>query len=271
MLSASQLSRSRRLIRRYFFFFGFFFSFRMLVPFATESPPLANGLGDSPGNYRYRRPEPRISTFTLTVGPRPDTFVDAMGTTTTPPARMRRWTRLEYERLIDLGVFESGERLELIDGRLLVREPQGHRHAATIRRVLDALRRALGDHWQIDSQLPIALDDASEPEPDVAVVPRDPGAYRDAHPSRALLIVEVAETSYRIDHEYKASLYARAGVPEYWVVDLAHQTLEVHRRPEASSAALYGWRYSSVDLLRPPASVIPLLASAPIRVADLLP
>jgi Uma2 family endonuclease len=85
--------------------------------------------------------------------------------------RARRWTRAEYDRLIDLGVFEPGERLELIDGVLMVREPQGSRHAAGIRRVLAALRRALGDAWQIDSQLPIALDEASEVEPDVAVVP----------------------------------------------------------------------------------------------------
>src|SRR5262245_2036008 len=190
---------------------------------------------------------------------------------TAPPARVRLWTRLEYERLIDLGMFRPGERLELIDGQLLVREPRGRRHAATIRRVLDALRRALGDDWQIDSQLPIALDDASEPEPDVAVVPRDPAAYRDAHPSRVLLIVEVAETSYRIDREYKASLYARAGVPEYWIIDLAHETLEVHRDPGASTASLYGWRFASVDLLRSPANVTPLIAAAPIRVADLFP
>ena len=66
------------------------------------------------------------------------------------------------------------------------------------RRVLASLRRALGDARQIDSQLPVALDADSEPEPDVAVVPRDPGAYRDAHPSRAALIVEIAESSYGV-------------------------------------------------------------------------
>jgi Uma2 family endonuclease len=177
-----------------------------------------------------------------------------MGTTTTPPAQVRLWTRLEYERLIDLGVFQPGERLELIDGLLLVREPQGRRHAATIRRVLVALRRALGDDWQIDSQLPIALDDASEPEPDAAVVPRDPAAYRDAHPSRVLLIVEVAETSYRIDREYKASLDARStAAPK-------------RRRPRSTAGAT------------PPSTccgrqqnVTPLIAAAPIRVADLFP
>lgn len=196
---------------------------------------------------------------------------NAMASAVIPPPRPRRWTRVEYERLVELGVFQPGERLELIDGLLVVRELQGSRHAATIRRVLAALRRALGDAWQIDSQLPIALDADSEPEPDVAVVPRDPGAYRDAHPSRAVLIVEVAETSYRIDREYKASLYARAGVLDCWIIDLAHDALEVHRDPEASPDALYGWRYRSVVTLRPPATVAPLAAPGnPIPVADLL-
>src|SRR5688572_15754182 len=165
-----------------------------------------------------------------------------MKTAALPDTAMRRWTRAEYDRLIDLGIFQPGERLELLDGWLVVREPQGTRHATAIRRVLAVLRRTLGEAWQIDSQLPIALDDLSEPEPDVAVVPGDPDTYRQAHPSRPLLIVEVAESSYRIDHEYKASLYARATVPEYWIVDLVHETVEVHREPEESSDARYGWR-----------------------------
>jgi Uma2 family endonuclease len=195
-----------------------------------------------------------------------------MASTVASPPRIRRWARVEYERLVELGVFQPGERLELIDGLLVVREPQGSRHAAAIRRVLAALGAALGDTWQIDSQLPLALDDDSEPEPDVAVVPRDPGAYRDAHPSRAVLIVEIAETPYRIDREYKASLYARAGIADYWIVDLVHDTLEVHREPEASPAARYGWRYRSVETLRPPATVTPLVApDRSVRVADLLP
>ncbi len=189
-----------------------------------------------------------------------------------PPAPTRRWTRAEYERLVELGVFQPGERLELIDGLLVVREPQGSRHAAAIRRAVAVLLGALGDDWQIDSQLPIALDEDSEPEPDVSVVPRDPGAYRDAHPSRAALIVEIAEASYRIDHEYKAGLYARAGIAEYWIVDLRHDTLEVHRQPEPSSADLFGWRYRTIDVLRPPATVAPLIAPhRQIAVADLLP
>lgn len=194
-----------------------------------------------------------------------------MATEVDATPKTRRWTRVEYERLVELGVFE-GERLELLDGLLALREPQGSRHSAAIRAVLDALRAALGHAWQIDSQLPIALDDDSEPEPDVAVVPRDPERYRRGHPGRPVLIVEVAESSYRIDHNYKASLYARAGVAEYWIVDVVRDTVEVHREPEASAAAVHGWHYGTVETLRPPASVRALIApDVAIAVADLLP
>ena len=185
--------------------------------------------------------------------------------------RVRRFKRIEYDRLVELGMFD-GERLELLDGLLLVREPQGSRHSGTIRRALEALRQVLGPEWQIDSQLPIALDDDSEPEPDVAVVPRDPRGYLDAHPARPVLVVEVADSSYRVDHGPKASLYARAGVRECWVIDLVHETVEIHRDPEASPDAPYGWRYRSVQVLRPPAAVAPLIApDRAIPVADLLP
>jgi len=111
--------------------------------------------------------------------------LETMTSTVVPLPRIRRWTRLEYERLIELGVFRVDERLELLDGQLVVREPQESRHAGTIRRVIAALRGALGETWQVDSQLPIALDDDSEPEPDISVVAHDPGAYLDDPGGRA--------------------------------------------------------------------------------------
>lgn len=184
----------------------------------------------------------------------------------------RRWKRVEYDRLIELAVFQPGERLELLDGLLAVREPQGTRHSAAIRRVVEASRRAIGDAWQVDSQLPIALDEDSEPEPDVSVVPRDAGAYREGHPSRPALIVEVAESSYRIDRRFKASLYARAGIADYWIVDVVRQTVEVHRQPEEAKDDALGWRYGRIETLRPPATVRALIApDVEIPVADLLP
>src|SRR5262245_28927711 len=90
--------------------------------------------------------------------------------------RAKRWSRLEYERLVDLGVFRPGERLELVGGALLVREPQGSPHATAIQAVQEALRAVLGPSWVIRTQMPVALDDESEPEPDVSVVP---GSFRD--------------------------------------------------------------------------------------------
>lgn len=186
--------------------------------------------------------------------------------------KTRRWKRVEYERLIELAVFQPGERLELLDGLLAVREPQGSRHAAAIRRVIEALRRAFGEAWQIDSQLPIALDDDSEPEPDVSVVPRDRDRYSQRHPSRVLLIVEVAESSYLVDRNYKMSLYARARIADYWIVDVARDSLEVHRDPEASGDAVLGWRYGTVETFRRADSIRALVApEVTIAVADLLP
>ena len=198
--------------------------------------------------------------------------MEAMTSTSVTSPRTRRWTRAEYEHLIELGVFRAGERLELLDGQLVVREPQGSRHAGTIRRVTAVLRQMLGEAWQVDSQLPLALDDDSEPEPDVSVVPYDPSVYLDAHPSQAVLIVEITESSYRIDREHKASLYACAGIADYWIVDGVQSAVEVHRHPEPASEALYGWRYRDVVTLRPPATIALLVEPArSISVASLLP
>lgn len=184
----------------------------------------------------------------------------------------RRWTRVEYERLVDTGVFRPGERLELVGGQLLVREPQGSPHATAIGLVEDALRLALGTGWLVRVQMPVALADDSEPEPDVAVVPGTRRNYRDSHPSRAALIVEVAEQSLAFDRRDKGSLYARAGVEDYWIVNLTRGVLEVRRQPVRRPSARYGWHYRQVQMLGPSASVSPLAApTVHIAVADLLP
>src|SRR5216684_5213006 len=127
----------------------------------------------------------------------------------TPIVRTRRWSRVEYERLVDLGLFKPGEQLELLAGLLVVREPQNAPHATAVRAAQEALRRAFGPGWDVRSQLPVALDDDSEPEPDVAVVPGDPRDYRHAHPTRPVLVVEVALSRLGFDREHKGSLYAR--------------------------------------------------------------
>ena len=95
----------------------------------------------------------------------------------THSVRTRRWTRAEYDRLIDIGVFLPDEPLELLGGELIVSEPQGSAHSTAIGLVEDALRAALGPGWLVRSQGPIELDDESEPEPDIAVMRGDRRSY----------------------------------------------------------------------------------------------
>src|SRR2546425_7533809 len=126
------------------------------------------------------------------------------------PVLTRRWTRAEYDRLIDIGVFLSGEPLELLGGELIVSETQGSAHYTAIGLVEDALRAALGPGWLVRSQGPIELDDESEPEPNIAVMRGDRRSYSHRHPSRPALVLEIAESSLAFDREHKGSLYARA-------------------------------------------------------------
>jgi len=185
--------------------------------------------------------------------------------------RTRRWTRAEYERLIELGVFRPGEPIELIGGELMVAEPQSSEHYTAIRKCTRVLEAVFASGWEVRTQGPIGLDDESEPEPDVAVVPGSPDDYRHAHPSRAVLTLEVAQSSLSTDRERKGSLYARAGLEDYWVLNLIDRVLEVYREPVADGAAPFGWRYARRQVFAPSERVAPLAAPAMVFVADLLP
>jgi Uma2 family endonuclease len=187
------------------------------------------------------------------------------------PLTLRQWTRVEYDRLVDLGVFD-GEPLELVGGQLIVAEPHGAYHSSAISAVDYAVRAALPPGWLVRIQLPLSLDDESEPEPDLVVVPGRPGDYRQMHPDRPVLAIEVAESSLFFDRQSKGGLYARAGLQDYWIVNLVDQVVEVYRDPAADASAIYGWRYRSVTRLARPAVVVPLaFPASEIAVADLLP
>src|SRR5262245_28858111 len=185
---------------------------------------------------------------------------------------LKRWTRVEYERLVERGVFAGGDRVELIDGLLIVAEPQSATHYTSIRLVERALARAFGAAWHTRTEAPIALAETSEPEPDVAVVRGDLRDYTAEHPADPVLVVEVALTSLTLDRRHKASLYARAGRPEYWIVNLVDRVLEVYREPVRSSTAPYGWGYGTMEALGAGDRVRPLGAlDVWIAVGDLLP
>jgi len=179
--------------------------------------------------------------------------------------RTRRWTRVEYDKLIDTGFLGPGDKVELLGGQLCVSEPQNSPHARAISLGLETLQKALAPGWHV------RVDPESEPEPDLAVVSGGPRDYVD-HPSRPALVVEVADSSLAFDREHKGSLYARARLPEYWIVNLVDRVLEVNREPGLDAGAQYGWAYRVLLTLGPDEHVTPLAApSARIPVADLLP
>jgi Uma2 family endonuclease len=192
--------------------------------------------------------------------------VEPVGVTT------RSWTRTEYERLVECGFFRPDEPIELVGGRLIVSEPQGSQHAVAVGLASEALRAALGPGWVVREEKPVALDDNSEPEPDLAVVPGTHRDYSTAHPVRPVLVVEVSESSLAWDRDEKGSLYARAGIGDYWIVNLIGRVLEVYRNPVPDPSAPHGWRYGSAESLAPPSTVSPRgLPGVAIPVAGMLP
>jgi len=185
--------------------------------------------------------------------------------------RLRRWSKAEYYRLGELGFFR-GQRVELLEGKIVVLSPQNPLHFSTVDRVADALRRHCGQGYLVRMQFPVDLGQTTEPEPDVAVVAGPPELYRSAHPTTAVLIVEVSESTLSYDRRRKGSLYARAAIADYWIVNLIHRQVEVYRAPVPAARRPYGYCYSSRTDLTPPATVSPLaLPQTSITVADLLP
>jgi Uma2 family endonuclease len=184
----------------------------------------------------------------------------------------RHWTRAEYDRLIDLGLLDEDEPIELLGGEMVAREPQAGPHATAVQLVQLALQRVFRKGWTVRQQLPIALDRESEPEPDVCVVPGRPRDYCTSHPTRPVLVVEVAHDSLLRDRERKGSLYARAGIADYWIVNLREAVLEMYRDPSRSPRSRYGWRYRRIERFGPEAVISPLASPrARIRVKSLLP
>ena len=183
-----------------------------------------------------------------------------------------RWTRRQYSRLIEHGLLDEDDPVELLDGLLLVKEPQASPHRTSVLLVTRALGRAFGEGWFVQTQSPIALDDRSEPEPDVCVVRGSPRDYVESHPRRPALVVEVAQSALRRARGRKAALYARARITDYWIVNLVDRVLEVHREPARPGPARPRWGYAAIETFNADGSVTPLAApDALVRVADLLP
>ena len=174
-----------------------------------------------------------------------------------------RWTRERYERAIAAGIFEEDDHIELIDGEVVAMSPQGSRHYGLMLRLTGLLEEQYEQQHYVRMQGPLALGGASEPEPDIAVVAGQPEDHIDAHPTSALLVVEVADTSLVKDRTVKARLYARHAIPEYWILNLNDDALEVYRDPAGDT-------YGSKVTLRRGDTVTPPKGDASIALSDIL-
>lgn len=149
-------------------------------------------------------------------------------------APRHRFTVDEFHRMGEIGILSNDDRLELINGEIFEMSPIGSEHAACVRRLDRWLQRTLGADVIVSAQQPIKIELDGEPIPDVALLRPEPDGYRHAHPTSrdALLIIEVADSSVLFDRNTKRRMYAAAGVPEYWVVDLPRHTVAVFSAPE---------------------------------------
>ena len=186
--------------------------------------------------------------------------------------QLRLWTREEYYKMADAGVFRPGERVELIGGRIVSMSPQYSPHFSGIRLVEDTLRTIFNAGYDVRVQGPLDLSPASQPEPDVTVVRGTIRDYAKAHPTTAELVVEVSESTLAYDRGEKASLYASAGIPDYWVLNLVDRCLEVHRDPVPMTGQPYGYGYRTRTQYFTNDAVAPFaVPSWTVKVADLLP
>jgi Uma2 family endonuclease len=158
--------------------------------------------------------------------------------------QLRRWTRDEFHRLAALGVLGEDDRVQLVDGEIVEMAPPGPRHVAGVHLVAQVLRPIFADGFMVRIQSPVAAGAYSEPEPDVAVVPGGPRDYLDDHPATAVLVVEVSDSTLGFDRQRKGPVYAAAGIPEYWILNLQDRVVEVYRDPGPDAGGHPAYRTS---------------------------
>jgi len=188
----------------------------------------------------------------------------------TGPPRNLLWTVEQFHYLGDLGMFE-GQRAMLIDGMVVEEGPMNPPHRIARELTENALRAAFGSGWRVCTQMPLVLNQTTDPEPDVALVAGSPRSVT-THPTTAALVVEVSDSSLRYDTTTKLSLYAAAGIADYWVLDVNARQLLVFRAPQPDSTQSHGHGYATHLTFGPNDTVAPLVApNGVVRIADLLP
>ena len=183
--------------------------------------------------------------------------------------RARKFSKAEYHEMTERGFFD-GQRVELMNGEIIEMAAQKDSHAFTLLKIDRALRACFGPDAVYRTQMTFDAGD-SQPEPDFVVIP-GPLETATRHPTRALLIIEVSDTTLAYDRVRKASLYASRKVPDYWIVNLIDQTVEVHRKPVRDPGAEFGWSYERKRVFRKGDTVSPnAKKGVKVAVGDLLP
>ena len=155
-----------------------------------------------------------------------------------PDVPTYRFTAEQYHQLIDAGILDEDAQVELLEGWIVPKMTKNPPHDSALRNLMYLLQKLITSEWDIHSQSVLALG-PSEPEPDLLIVRHDPNNYADRHPTPqdAGLVVEVAERSLSRDRSKKQKIYASAGIPEYWIVNLIDQAIEVYTEPTSSGFA----------------------------------
>ncbi|GMU55905.1 MAG: hypothetical protein AMXMBFR33_50510 [Candidatus Xenobia bacterium] len=183
----------------------------------------------------------------------------------------RQFTVDEYNRMAETGVLREGERVELIEGVIVPLSAHNPTHSDAVASTTTVLVIAFGKDHFVRVQLPLEVSGISEPEPDFTVVPRKGARMGQRQPCWAPLVIEVANTSLAYDRTEKASLYARAQIPDYWILNVADRQVEVYREPAEDPSGFFGWKYQSLTILRPGQTVTPCaLTAAPLDVEEML-
>lgn len=183
----------------------------------------------------------------------------------------RLFTKEEYERMSQMGLFID-QKVELIAGEVLQMAAQSNRHGAGVTLIARALDRIFSTGYWVRVQQTLDLTPSSMPDPDVAVIVGDPASPEADVPTSALLIVEVSDTTLSSDRNWKASLYASAGIADYWILNLHDNQLEIRRDPKKDKMQDFGYGYATLTTLVSSDVVYPLaVPTAQIAVADLLP
>lgn len=143
----------------------------------------------------------------------------------------RRITVDEYHKMAEVGILAEHERTELINGEIVCMAAVGGRHVEVVRKLTHLLVRAAGDEWEVSVQSPVSLPPDGEPEPDFALVRSRSYGGNLPRAEDVLLLIEVSDTSLAYDEGIKLPLYARAAIPEAWIVDINGKTIKRHSEP----------------------------------------